>query len=54
MTDRARNMRTLRHANEPSMMVAFSRTRVGKSSTPGQVKAAARLVLRNYTAKLPR
>ena len=51
MTQRAQQMRDFRHANEKKVMLKFSRTWAGKRSTTAQVKAAARLALRNHTAK---
>ena len=54
MTDLARAARDFRHANEKEVMTAFSRIRAGQFSTFAQVKAAARKVLRNHTARLMR
>ena len=52
MTVLARARRDFRHKNEPAIMTAYSRTGAGKRSTVGQVKAAARAMLRDHTAKL--
>ena len=51
MTEQARIRRDYRHYNEKELITVLHQTRFGKGATVPQVKAAARKILHNYTAK---